>query len=71
MKKIKKIYRVWIEPGCLSCGACEFIAPEIFHVHDVSHVKKDADVKKYTEEIKKAAKECPAEVIRYEEEEEK
>lgn len=59
--------KVAIEPGCISCGSCEFIAPEVFEVTDISHVKKDADFVTCKEKIKQAAAKCPMQVIKYEE----
>jgi len=59
MKKLK------IEPGCISCGACAFIAPDVFEVTDVSHIKKDADFENNIEKIKEAAAACPVGVITY------
>lgn len=59
--------KVQIDPGCITCGACEFIAPEVFEVTDISHVKKDADLKKNCQKIKEAACACPVNVIKYEE----
>ena len=61
MKKVK------IEPGCISCGTCAFIAPEVFEVTDVCRVKKDANLEANKEKIKEAAKACPVQVIKYEE----
>ena len=60
MKKIR------IKPGCIACGACEYIAPEVFYVTDVSHVKLDADVKKNEQKIKESIANCPVGVIVYE-----
>jgi len=60
--------KVYIEPGCISCGSCQFTAPEVFEVDQVSSVKKDADIKKYQDKIKQAARRCPVQVIKYEEE---
>ncbi len=59
--------KVYIEPGCISCGSCEFIAPEVFEVKQVSSVKNDADIKEHQEKIKEAARRCPVKVIKYEE----
>ena len=59
--------KVTIEPGCITCGLCEFIAPEVFQVTDLSHVKKDANVSAYKDAIKQAAQGCPVQVITYEE----
>jgi ferredoxin len=55
--------KVWINPGCISCGTCEFIAPEVFQVTDISHVKKDADLQANAEKIKQAVASCPVSVI--------
>lgn len=57
--------KVWITPGCITCGTCEFIAPEIFEVLDVAYVKKNIDIEKYETEIKEAVKLCPVQVIKY------
>ncbi|OGB84657.1 4Fe-4S ferredoxin [candidate division TM6 bacterium RIFCSPHIGHO2_12_FULL_32_22] len=59
--------KVWIEPGCISCGSCEYICPEVFKVTDKSHVKEGADFNKFKEKIKEAAKACPVEVIKFSE----
>ena len=61
MKKVR------VEPGCITCGVCEFIAPEVFEVTDISHVKDDADVQQHAAPIKEAARACPVAVIAYEE----
>lgn len=63
MEKVKK---VWIEPGCITCGACEFVAPEVFEVTDVSHIKPNANIEKNSELIEIAAQACPVNVIKYE-----
>lgn len=55
--------KVFIEPGCITCGVCEFIAPEIFEVTDISHVRSDADLQKHKDRIKEAAVLCPVNVI--------
>jgi len=59
--------KVTIEPGCISCGSCAFIVPEVFQVTDVSHVKEKADLKKHKEKIIQAACACPVSVIKYKE----
>lgn len=58
---------VKIEPGCISCGSCEFLAPEVFKVIVTSQVKTDADLKTYEERIRLAAAKCPVQVIKIEE----
>jgi len=57
--------KVWIEPGCITCGTCEFIAPEVFTVTDVSHVNESADIAKNSPAIEKAAAACPVRVIHH------
>jgi ferredoxin len=61
-KIMKKVY---IEPGCITCGACEFVAPEVFEVTDVSRVKTDADMVKNADQIEEAVRMCPVNVIKY------
>lgn len=59
--------KVTIEPGCITCGLCEFIAPEVFEVTDLAHVKENADIQACANFIKEAAMNCPVQVIQYEE----
>ncbi len=61
------IKKVTIGPGCISCGLCAFIAPELFEVTDISHLKEGADFSKHEAALKEAAKSCPVQVIFYEE----
>jgi ferredoxin len=58
---------VWIEPGCTTCGTCEFIAPEIFEVSDICHVRAGANLIKNKENIKEAVQACPVSVIKHQE----
>ena len=51
--------KVTIEPGCITCGLCEFVAPDVFEVTDVSRVKEDADIEKNLEAIEEAVRSCP------------
>lgn len=60
--------KVTIEPGCTSCGLCEFIAPQVFQVTDVSRVLPDAPIANCAQQIKQAAQGCPVQVITYEQE---
>ena len=60
------IKKVWIEEGCISCGNCEAVCPEVFYLTDYSNVKEGVDFNAYEAGIKEAAGECPAEVIKYE-----
>lgn len=57
--------KVWIAPGCITCGRCEFLAPEIFEVLDVAYVKQGADLSKHEASILAAAQTCPVQVIKY------
>ncbi len=57
--------KVWIEPGCITCGKCEFIAPEVFEVLNIAYVKRDIDPEQYKNLIKEAAKACPVQVIKH------
>lgn len=59
--------KVYIEPGCISCGTCEAICPKVFKVTDVSNVIEGANLKENKELIKEAAEICPVSVIKYEE----
>jgi len=61
------ITNVWIIDGCISCGLCESICPEVFEMPDFAIVKDDADFNANENEIKEAAASCPVEVIKYEE----
>ncbi len=59
--------KVYITPGCISCGTCESICPKVFKVTDVAHVNEDANFEENAEDIKEAADICPVSVIKYEE----
>jgi len=59
--------KITIEPGCISCGSCEFIAPEVFKVVTTSQVKTDVDYMLLKDRIKLAASKCPVQVIKIEE----
>jgi len=61
------VKNVKVEPGCISCGSCQFIVPEVFEVTDTSHVKPGIDIQQYQELIRKAAAKCPVQVIHIEE----
>lgn len=62
VKEVMK--KLWIEPGCITCGACEFIAPEVFEVTDISRIKPESDLQQ-TELIEQAVRSCPVQVIKY------
>ena len=60
------ILKVWIEEGCIACGLCEEICPEVFRMEDEATVIEDAVYNSYEEKIKEAAENCPVEVIKFE-----
>lgn len=62
--------KLWIEEGCITCGMCEFIAPEIFEVTDISHIKNNAPVQQQVNLIEQAVVECPVAVIKYDDQSE-
>lgn len=59
------VLKVWIEPGCIVCNACEDIYPQVFEVtSDTCLIRAGApldDGLKITE----AAEACPVEVIKF------
>ena len=66
----KKIKKVTVTPGCISCGTCEAICPEVFQVKGISEVLPSANLEKNEELIREAADLCPVDVIKIEEQEE-
>lgn len=64
------VTKVWIEPGCIVCDACENTAPDVFEVLDDTCIIRPAALtaeftRPRTENIKDAAAECPVDVIKY------
>jgi ferredoxin len=59
----KKITCVNIMPGCVSCGACTVICPEVFELRGTSRVKPAASLEKNADLIREAAQTCPVSVI--------
>lgn len=59
--------KVNIQPGCISCGSCQFICPAVFEVTDRSRILSHADIVQQADKIKEAALKCPVKVIVYEE----
>lgn len=60
--------KVTIQPGCISCGTCELIAPEVFVVEVSAQVRLDCSHSscpclQFKEKIKQAALMCPVGVI--------
>ena len=65
------ITKVWIEPGCIVCDACETSAPTVFEVQEETCIIRPAAMaaaftKPLTAEIIDAAEECPVDVIKFE-----
>ena len=59
--------KIIIQSGCISCGCCRYLAPDVFELKTCAQVKQDADLDANWEKIKKAAQECPVGVIELEE----
>lgn len=62
------IVRAWVEPGCIVCDLCSATAPDVFALNDeTSYVVENANYAlANTDNIVKAAVECPVNVIKYE-----
>lgn len=59
------ITKVWIDPGCIVCDACEAIYPEVFEVtSDTCIIRPDAPLNDGLK-IEEAADACPVEVIKF------
>ncbi|MCB9853044.1 MAG: Rieske 2Fe-2S domain-containing protein [Phycisphaerales bacterium] len=72
MAKKQLVTKVWIEPGCIICDACETTAPDVFevqHENDTCVIRPaalDAEFNKpRTKAIIDAAEECPVDVIKF------
>ncbi|MBI1827605.1 MAG: Rieske 2Fe-2S domain-containing protein [Planctomycetes bacterium] len=64
------VTKVWIEPGCIVCDACETTAPTVFEVTDDTCIIRPAALnaeftKPITQSIIDAAEECPVDVIKF------
>ncbi|HPF40382.1 MAG TPA: Rieske 2Fe-2S domain-containing protein [Phycisphaerae bacterium] len=66
------VTKVWIDPGCIVCDACESTAPDVFHVqheNDTCVVRPAAMDAEFTKPLSKdiidAAEECPVDVIKF------
>lgn len=64
----KKIKKVTITPGCISCGSCEAICPKVFKVKGIAEVNPDVDPNEVAEDVHEAADMCPVNVIKVDEE---
>jgi len=67
------VTKVWIDPGCIVCDACETTCPDVFevqHDNETCIIRPDAldaeFTKPKTETIVEAAEECPVDVIKFE-----
>lgn len=59
------VAKVWIEPGCIVCNACEDIYPEVFEVTaDTCLIRPGAPLDDGLR-IQEAAEACPVEVIKF------
>jgi ferredoxin len=59
------VSKVWIDPGCIVCDACETIFPEVFEVKaDTCIIKPGAPLNDGLR-IQEAAEACPVEVIKF------
>lgn len=54
--------KVKIEDGCIACGACESVCPEVFSIEDVA-VVNEAAIAGNEDCTKEAAEACPVSVI--------
>jgi ferredoxin len=59
------ISKVWIEPGCIVCDACEDIYPEVFEVTADSCVIRSGAPLDNGLLVLEAAEACPVEVIKF------
>jgi ferredoxin len=64
--KTMAIQKVWIIDGCISCGLCSEICPEVFELNDIAEVMPNADFNTHESGIKESAENCPVEVIKFE-----
>lgn len=59
------INKVWIVEGCIACGLCSDMCPEVFRLEDVAVVIDGADFNANEDMIRESAESCPTEVIKY------
>jgi ferredoxin len=60
-----KVTKVWIEPGCIVCDACENEAPAVFWVKDDTCIVRENAPLDDAAAIRAAADGCPVNVIKY------
>ena len=59
------IKKGWIEEGCIACGLCEQICPDVFELNDLATVIEGVNYSDYEGQIKEASESCPVEVIKF------
>lgn len=59
------VSKVWIDPGCIVCNACEAIYPEVFEVTDDTCLIRPGAPLDNGLLIQEAAEACPVEVIKF------
>jgi len=59
------VTKVWIEPGCIVCDACEAIEPDVFDVQETTCVIRPGAPLDHGLKIQEAAEACPVEVIKF------
>lgn len=59
------VAKVWIEPGCIVCDACEAIFPEVFEVTDSTCIIRPGAPLNDGLRMQEAAEACPVEVIKF------
>ncbi len=59
------VAKVWIEPGCIVCNACEGIYPEVFEVTSTTCLIRPSAPLNDGLKIQEAAEACPVEVIKF------
>jgi ferredoxin len=57
---------ITIVPGCIACGVCESLCPEVFTVVEDSEANND-NVPGHEQNCRDAAQACPVSVIKIEE----
>lgn len=67
----QEVTRVWIDPGCIVCDACETDCPEVFEVQEETCIIRPEATKAdfnqlLTPHIRIAADNCPVDVIKFE-----
>lgn len=73
MALTEKTLRVWIDDGCISCGMCESLVPEVFLVEAGATSRVLSDWRTWAaadgaseDQLRGARDSCPVDVIRLE-----